>query len=162
MVIEFGYELPSTACDQVFAIFLLLLIALWIWQWNANSLGLNMRAEKTKDIQPLADLLYDVRVVRSTRFGFSKRMEIKSKAKAFTVNVLSVAALFISVYLLANASGIGELTLKGISISIIGLSLLALWMSLDTPSSELSRKSLDATNVLWKLVKCIGQQIWGD
>jgi len=90
------------------------------------------------------DFVYDMRVIRSTRFVYSKRMEVKSKVKSFTINTLSVLAIFVSVYLLANASGISALDLKRISITLIGISLLALWMSLDTPPSELSRKAADA------------------
>lgn len=90
------------------------------------------------------DFIYDLRIVRKTRFAFSKRMEVKARVKTFVVNALSVIAIFISVYLLANASGIDELTLKRVSIAIIGVSLLALWMSLDTPAYELNRKAIDA------------------
>ncbi|MBU3034252.1 SLATT domain-containing protein [Tritonibacter mobilis] len=90
------------------------------------------------------DFIYDMRVMRATRFNFSKRLEKRSKVKAFTVNILSVISIFVSVYLLANASGISEVELKKISVTIIGLSLLALWMSLDTPSPELLRKANDA------------------
>jgi len=90
------------------------------------------------------DFIYDVRVVRRTRFAFSKRMEVKARVKSFVVNITTVAGIFISVYLLANSTGIEELELKRISVALIGLSLLALWMSLDTPPSDLARRGGDA------------------
>lgn len=103
-----------------------------------------MESDRLNKTPQRDEFIYDMRVMRGTRFNFSKRLEKKSKVKAFTVNILSVISIFVSVYLLANASGISELELKQISVAIIGLSLLALWMSLDTPSSELLRKATDA------------------
>lgn len=103
-----------------------------------------MEHDQLNKVSHRDEFIYDMRVVRSTRFNFSKRLERKSNIKAFTVNILSIITIFVSVYLLANASGISELELKKISITIIGLSLLALWMSLDKPASELLRKAADA------------------
>ena len=130
--------------DQIIPILAFLMILIYLYFWNLRSEGSQVGGEHMRLKQETEDLIYDMRVLRSTRFGFAKRMEIKSRVKSFTVNALSVFSIFISVYLLANASGITEVGLKVISISIIGISLLALWMSLDTPSSELLRRSSDA------------------
>lgn len=100
--------------------------------------------ESRESKKKIDDLIYDMKTMRSTRFIFSKRMEVKSRVKSFMVNCLTVASLFISIYLLANASGVSDLSLKRISIAIIGLSLLALWMSLDTPPAELARRAANA------------------
>lgn len=136
--------LPVALQELIIPLLILAVISIYLYRLNSESYIYEMECDRLDKLPHRDELIYDMRVMRSTRFNFSKRLEKKSKVKAFTVNILSTISIFISVYLLANASGISELELKRISIAIIGLSLLALWMSLDTPSSELLRRATDA------------------
>lgn len=138
------YVLPAALQENIIPLLILAVVSICVYLWNLGSNVGEAERDRLDELPHQDEFIYDMRVVRSTRFNFSKRMEKKSKVKAFTVNLLSVMSLFVSVYLLANASGVSEEELRKISIAIIGLSLLALWMSLDTPSSELSRKAADA------------------
>ena len=138
------YALPAAQQELIVPLLILTVLLIYAYRWNSKSYTYKMEPDFLTKTSHQDDFIYDMRVMRATRFNFSKRLEKKSKVKNFTVNILSVLSIFISVYLLSNASGISEVGLKRISITIIGLSLLALWMSLDTPSSELSRKAADA------------------
>lgn len=138
------FVLTDALRDQFIPAMLFLLFSIYLYRWNLDSYTLKMERDRLDKVSQREGFIYDMRVVRGNRFNFSKRLEGKSQVKAFMVNVLSVISIFVSAYLLANASGISEGELKKISVAIIGLSLLALWMSLDTPSSELLRKATDA------------------
>jgi len=139
-----GYVLTAASQHLIVPLLTLAVLTLYLYRWNSESYVYKMESDRLDKLPHQDEFVYDMRVMRGTRFNFSKRLERKSKVKAFTVNILSVVSIFVSVYLLANASGISEEELKKISITIIGLSLLALWMSLDTPSPELLRKATDA------------------
>jgi hypothetical protein len=138
------YVLPAALQELIVPLLILAVLFVYLFRWNSESFVYKMERFRLDKTTHRDEFIYDMRVMRGTRFNFSKRLEIKSKVKACTVNVLSVISIFVSVYLLANASGISEKELKTISVSIIGVSLLALWMSLDTPSSEIFRKAADA------------------
>jgi hypothetical protein len=139
-----AYVLPAALQEQIAPMLILVVLSIYLYRWNSESFVYKMERNRLENMPHRDEFIYDMRVVRSTRFNFSKRLEKKSKVKAFIVNILSVISIFVSAYLLANASGISKEELEIISISIIGLSLLALWMSLDTPASELLRKANDA------------------
>ncbi|TNJ38388.1 SLATT domain-containing protein [Phaeobacter sp. B1627] len=138
------YVLPAAQEELIVPLLILSVLSIYFYRWSCNSCNYRMEPDRLDKTSHQSDFIYDMRVMRGTRFNFSKRLEKKSKVKSFTVNILSVISIFVSVYLLANASGISEVELKRISVTIIGLSLLALWMSLDTPSSDLLRKANDA------------------
>lgn len=122
-------------------VLILAILSIYLFRWNSNSFTYQTERDRLEKASQREEFIYDIRIVRGTRFKFSKRLEKKSQVKSFTVNILSVISIFVSTYLLANASGISEEELKRISVIIIGLSILALWMSLDTPPSELLRRA---------------------
>jgi hypothetical protein len=138
------FVLTDALKDQFIPVMIFLIFSTYLYRWNLDSCAFKMEHGRLDKASQREEFIYDMRVVRGNRFNFSKRLERKSQVKAFMVNVLSVISIFVSTYLLANASGISEEELKKVSVAIIGLSLLALWMSLDTPSSELLRKATDA------------------
>lgn len=138
------YVLPAAQEELIVPLLILVVLSICFYRWSCNSCNYRMEPARLDKASHQSDFIYDMRIMRGTRFNFSKRLEKKSKAKSFTVNILTVISIFVSVYLLANASGVSEVELKRISVTIIGISLLALWMSLDTPSSDLLRKANDA------------------
>lgn len=89
-------------------------------------------------------LLYDLRIVSSNRFNYSKRMYLKARWKTYVQNFISLITIVISFYLISAPAGLDAQVVKYLGASIAAVSLWALYLSLETPSAQLATLASEA------------------
>lgn len=85
-----------------------------------------------------------MKITRSARFNYAKRLEGKAYWKSICVNVMSLATLLLGVYTLAYSEGITSSAAKFYGITVIGFSLISIFLSIQEPISELTDKAAKA------------------
>lgn len=85
-----------------------------------------------------------MKVTKSNRFNYAKRLQAKAAVKSTVTNLLSVLAIVVSVYLLAYAGTVGADVSRLIGVFIAGVSVISLLLSLEQPVAELAKRGNDA------------------
>ncbi|WP_105370570.1 SLATT domain-containing protein [Neorhizobium huautlense] len=89
-------------------------------------------------------LLQKMKITKSNRFNYAKRLQAKASVKSTVTNLLSVLSIIVSVYLLAYAGSVSADVSRLIGVFIAGVSVVSLLLSLEQPVSVLAKKASDA------------------
>ena len=89
-------------------------------------------------------LMKRMKITRSNRFNCAKRLENKAFWKSGTISVLSLLSLVAGVYALSNAGVMSASTTQMYGTLVIGVSVVSIFVSLQQPVSEISKRATDA------------------
>ena len=99
-------------------------------------------AEKT---DPVKDKLFlRMKITKSNRFNYSRRLNGRVKNLAFSLHTLSFLAILLGVYLLAFSESLTPEGARFIGTLTIGLSVVSIYVSQISPAEVDSRKAGDA------------------
>jgi len=88
------------------------------------------------------ELSYDMRLVSQARFAMARRLEYCAKIKSFLVNGLTAISIFLSSALLIADERV--VPIQFVAVSLIGISIFIMWMSLDNSPHEMEVRSREA------------------
>lgn len=88
------------------------------------------------------ELSYDMRLVAQSRFAMARRLEYCAKIKSFLVNGLTAISIFLSAALLIADGRV--VPVQFVAVSLIGISIFIMWMSLDNSPHEMEVRSREA------------------
>jgi hypothetical protein len=85
-----------------------------------------------------------MKITKSNRFNYAKRLERKAQNQSLTLNFLSLLTVLAGIYLLAFS---GNLTISGaqfVGVFSIGVSVVSIFLSRQLGVQEMSKRATDA------------------
>lgn len=104
-------------------------------------------APKNSDTSPnlnVGKLMRRMKITRSNMFNYAKRYERKAQVRSLTTNFFSLLTILVGVYLLAFSRELTPHSAQFIGVFSIGVSLISIFISLEMPIVELSKKAVNA------------------
>lgn len=102
----------------------------------------NIFKENSTDLE--RKLRTRMKITKSNKFNYAKRLENKTKIKSLTINLLSLLTVISGVYLLAFSIELPPIQVQFIGVFSIGVSIVSIMLSLQGSVQETSKRATDA------------------